>query len=127
MVETPLAAQAAGRLCHSPCGHQEGEKLPVRAVQIADVWEASQAQAGGKCAQRKQNGAQQRFLPQSEDGGTKAHNLSLYRDGVRGAICRIQAVEVAGRRGPRILSAAAEDPGSNRPKPADWIEQLWIE
>ena len=83
MVETPLAAQAAGRLCHSPCGHQEGEKLPVRAVQIADVWEASQAQAGGKCAQRKQNGAQQRFLPQSEDGGTKAHNLSLYRDGVR--------------------------------------------
>jgi hypothetical protein len=52
-------------------------------VQIADVWEASQAQAGGKCAQRKQNGAQQRFLPQSEDGVTKAHNLSLYRDGVR--------------------------------------------
>ena len=92
MVETPFAAQAAGRLCHAPRGHQEGEKLPVRAVQIADVREAGQAQAGCKCAQRKQQGAQQRFLPQSKDVGAKAHNLSLYRDGSMGAICRIQAV-----------------------------------
>ena len=81
MIETPLAAQAAGCLYHAPRGYQEGEKLPMRAVQVVYVRETGQAQTGCECAQRKQRGAQQRFLPQPEDVGAKAHHLSLYRDG----------------------------------------------
>lgn len=83
VVEAPSAAQATGRLRHAPCGNQEGQKLPIRAVQIVDVWEAGEAQAGGKCAQGKEHGAQQRFLPQTEDVRAKAHHLSLYRDGMQ--------------------------------------------
>jgi hypothetical protein len=68
----------------------------MRAVQAVDVREAGQAQTGCKCAQRKQHGAQQRSLPQPEDVGTKAHNLSLYRDGVVQAALRCKRQIVGG-------------------------------
>lgn len=100
MVETPLAAQATSCFCHAPRGHQKGKKLPGRAVKIVDIREAGQAQAGGKCAQRKNDGAQQRFLPQTEDVGTKPHNLSLYRDGAMRAIGRYRPLHCRGRQAP---------------------------
>ena len=103
MVETPFAAQAAGRLCHSPRGYQEGEKLPTRSVQVVDVREAGQAQAGCKRAQRKQHGAQQRLLPQPEDVGAKAHNLSLYRGGAVQAALRRKRQMVRGRTVPKAV------------------------
>jgi hypothetical protein len=40
------------------CGHQKGKKLPARAVQVFDMREAGQAQAGGKSTQRQKDGAQ---------------------------------------------------------------------
>ena len=81
MVETPFPPQAARRLCHAPRRYQKGKNLPMRAVQIVDIREAGQTQAGSECAQRKEDGARQRFLPEPENVGVKAHNLSLYRGG----------------------------------------------
>lgn len=90
MVEAPLSPQAAGSLCHAPRGNQQSENLPVRSMQVLDVRKAGQAQAGGKCAQRKENGAHERFLPQAKDREEEMHNPSMYRGGAAEAICRIQ-------------------------------------
>lgn len=53
VVEAPFALQAARRLHHAPRGHQQCEHLPSRAVQLLDIGESRQPQAGRKCAQRK--------------------------------------------------------------------------
>ncbi len=63
MVKVPFALQAAGRLRHAQSRNQKRKKLPIRAMQILDVWKAGQAQAGGKGAERKESGARQRSLP----------------------------------------------------------------
>lgn len=77
VVEAPFPLQTTGCLGHTPCGDQKGKKLPARAVQVFDIWETCQAQAGGKSAQREEDGAQQRLLPHTEDVRAKRHNLSL--------------------------------------------------
>ena len=63
MVKVPFALQAAGRLRHAQSRNQKRKKLPIRAMQIFDVREAGQTQAGGKGAERKESGARQRSLP----------------------------------------------------------------
>lgn len=77
VVKTPLAPQTASRLRHAPRGYQKGKELPMRTMQVFDGWKTGQAQTCGECAQREQDGAQQRFLPQTEDVRANAHNLSL--------------------------------------------------
>jgi hypothetical protein len=74
VVEAPLALEAAGGLCHAPHGNQQSENLPVGAVEVFNVREAGKVQAGGKCAQRQENGADERFLPQAEDQEEMMHN-----------------------------------------------------
>jgi hypothetical protein len=80
-------------------------------MQILNMWKAGQVQAGAKCAQRKENGARQRTLPQTEDVGEKPHNLSLYRGGAgesqrhggkqMASLCRHVAESL--RNGPRRI------------------------
>jgi hypothetical protein len=48
------------------------------------VREAGEVQAGGKCAERKENAAHERFLPQAEDSEEMMHNPFRVRRG-RGA------------------------------------------
>ena len=107
MVEAPLSPQAAGSLCHAPRGNQQSENLPVRSMQVLDVRKAGQAQAGGKRAQRKENGAHERFLPHAEDREEVMHNPSMYRGGAAEAICRTQGSQ-GGRRGVRDLASGAK-------------------
>src|SRR5580698_9455415 len=57
VVGTPFTAQATGCFCHAPRGYYEGQKLPMRTVQIVDVRESGQAQTGRECSQRKEHGA----------------------------------------------------------------------
>jgi hypothetical protein len=45
-------------------------------VEILNVRKAGKAQAGGKCAQRKENGARERFLPEMKNPEAE-HNFSL--------------------------------------------------
>lgn len=82
MVETPPALEAARRLCHAPGGNQQGENLPARAMKIFDGRKAGEPQATEECAQRQDNGADQRSLPQAKDVGAEKHNLSMYSAGV---------------------------------------------
>jgi len=107
MIEAPFALEAAGSLGHAPRSNQQSENLPVRSVQVLDVRKAGQAQAGGKCAQRKENGAHERFLPQAKDREEEMHNPSMYRGGAAEAICRIQGSQ-RGRRGVRDLASGAK-------------------
>lgn len=67
VVEVPFALEAAGGLGHAPCGNQQSENLPPGAVKVFNVRKAGQAEAAGKCAQRKENGARKRFLAHAED------------------------------------------------------------
>ena len=83
VVEAPLTPQAAGGLRHAPCCNQQSENLPVRAVHVFDAGKAGEAQAGGKCAHRKENGAHQRPLPQAKDREEEMHNPSMYRGGAK--------------------------------------------
>jgi hypothetical protein len=77
MVEAPPPLQAAGGLCHAPCGNQQSENLPTCAVKIFDIGESRQAQTGGKCTHRENDGADQRLLAQAEDRRAEGHNFSL--------------------------------------------------
>ena len=77
VVEAPFALEAAGSLGHAPRGHQQSENLPVGAVEILDVRKAGEVQAGGKCAEREENGAHERFFAQAKDG-EQMHNPSMY-------------------------------------------------
>ena len=83
VVEAPLTPQAAGGLRHAPCCNQQSENLPVRAVHVFDAGKAGEAQAGGKCAHRKEDGAHQRPLPQAKDREEVMHNPSMYRGGAK--------------------------------------------
>ena len=74
MVEAPLSLEAAGCLCHAPYCNQQSENLPVGAVEVLYVRKAGEVQAGGKCAEREKNGADERFLPQAEDLEEMVHN-----------------------------------------------------
>ena len=74
VVEAPLALEAAGGLSHAPYGDQQSENLPVGAVEVFYMREAGEVQAGGKCAEREKNGADERFLPQAEDREEMMHN-----------------------------------------------------
>jgi hypothetical protein len=74
VVEAPFALEAAGCLCHTPQSYQQSENLPVGSVEVFYVWEAGKVQAGGKCAEREKNSADQRFLPQAEDSEEMMHN-----------------------------------------------------
>src|ERR1035438_3319070 len=67
MVETPAATEAASRLDHSPRGQGHGKKLPARALQRITVVKRVDAQAGRQRAERQDQGAGQRPLPQPED------------------------------------------------------------
>lgn len=78
VVQAPFALNTAGRLRHAPDGDEESEDLPVRAVEILDAGKAGEAQAGGKCADREQDGPNQRFLPQTKDREKMMHNPSMY-------------------------------------------------
>ena len=78
MVEAPLALEAPGGFGHAPQGGKQSENLPVGAVEIFYVREAGEVQAGGKCAQREDDGAHERFLPQAEDQEEMMHNTSEY-------------------------------------------------
>ncbi len=75
MVEAPFVLEATDGFAHSPGGHHQGGDLPVRAVQVLDVRKPCEAQAGQERAQRKNDGADQRFLPQSKDGEERNHSL----------------------------------------------------
>ena len=48
MVKIPALAHAAQRLHHSPAGERHSKNLPVRAMQIIDIWKAGQTQADQK-------------------------------------------------------------------------------
>lgn len=85
MVEAPLALDAAGGLCHAPYCNQQSENLPVGAVEVFNVREAGEVQAGGKCAEREKDGAHERFLPQAEDQEEMMHNPFNVR--CQGACC----------------------------------------
>lgn len=78
MVQVPFALKAPGSLGHTPRGNEQSKNLPPGAMKIFDVWKAGKAQAGGKCAQRKQNGANEGFLARPEDREEAMHNPSMY-------------------------------------------------
>jgi len=61
VVKAPTALQATCRFGHAPCCEQQGKKLPVRAVQVLNMGESGEPQAECECAQRKENGAQERW------------------------------------------------------------------
>jgi hypothetical protein len=86
VVEAPPTLKAASGLCHAPRGSQKREELPWRSVQVLDVRKSGQAQAGGKCAYRKENGADEGFLPQAKDREEEMHNPSMYRGGAEGLL-----------------------------------------
>lgn len=88
VVEAPPTPQAARSLCHAPRGNQQSENLPVRSMQVLYVRKAGQAQAGGKGAQREENGADKGFLPQAKDREEEMHNPSMYRGGTEGCCAR---------------------------------------
>jgi hypothetical protein len=82
VVKAPLAPKTAGGLCHSPHGNQQSENLPVGAVEVLYVRKAGEVQAGGECAEREDDGADERFLPQAENLEEMMHNSSEYADWV---------------------------------------------
>jgi hypothetical protein len=53
-------------------------------VKILNARKAGEAEAGGKCAEREENGARERFLAQAEEGEEEMHNPSMYSDGAEG-------------------------------------------
>jgi hypothetical protein len=55
-------------------------------VNVLNVGKAGKAQAGGKCAHRKEDGAHQRPLPQAKDREEEMHNPSMYRGGAEGLL-----------------------------------------
>jgi len=67
VIEAPFALEAAGRLGHAPRCNQQSENLPPGAVKILNVRKTGEAEAGGKCAQGKKNGARERSLAQAEN------------------------------------------------------------
>jgi len=74
VIKAPLALEAAGGFGHAPHGNHQSENLPVGAVEVFYVREAGKAQAGGKCAEREKDSADERFLPQAEDLEEMMHN-----------------------------------------------------
>jgi|GEM_PF-4722791 len=103
VVEAPFALEAAGCLGHAPYGNQQSENLPVGALEVFYVREAGEAQAGGKCAEREKNGADERFLPQAEDREEMMHNPSMYRGGYLGRAAGLprEAMQLGGT--PRVI------------------------
>ncbi len=55
MVKIPGLAHAAHCLHHSPAGERQSKNLPIRAMQIIDIREAGQVQAGEKRTESEQN------------------------------------------------------------------------
>ena len=66
VVQAPLAVEAARCFNHAPEGGEYGKKLPVGCVEVSGVGKSGQAHARGHCAEREDEAAQQRALPQAE-------------------------------------------------------------
>lgn len=75
MVKAPSAVKAASCLAHSPGSHQQGDDLPMRAMQILNMRKSGEAQAGQERAQGQNEGAHERFLPKAKDGEQGNHGL----------------------------------------------------
>lgn len=76
MVEAPSALQAAGGFRHSPSGDKEGKDLPMGAVQVLDVGESREPQAGQEGAEGEDDGASEGLMPEVKDGEAKMHDFS---------------------------------------------------
>lgn len=63
MVEVPSALEATKGLDQAPGCDQERKELPIGAVQIVDIREAGETEAGRKGAEREEDGAGEGFLP----------------------------------------------------------------
>jgi hypothetical protein len=108
VVEAPLALEAAGGFGHAPQGDQQSENLPVGAVEVLYVRKAGKVQAGGKCTEREDDGADERFLPQAEDQEEMMHNTSEYAGGAGVRDLRVSS-------GWRILQTGAAFPQGLKP------------
>lgn len=75
VVETPLSSEATARLAHPPRGEEQHKHLPWRAVELFDMREAGQAQAGDECGKREEDPAHERALPQPKDGRAEKHGF----------------------------------------------------
>lgn len=71
--EGPFALHAAEGFAHAPQRDDEHERLPGGAVQVLNVREASKMKAHEERAEREGEGAEQRLLPQTEDGREREH------------------------------------------------------
>lgn len=81
MVEAPSAAQAARGLHGSGDGCQQSHELPGRAVQVIDIREAGEPEAGRECAYGERDAASQRLVPQLEyvrAGDVRAEKHDIY-------------------------------------------------
>lgn len=78
VVQAPLAVEAARCFNHAPEGGEYGKKLPVGCVEVSGVGKSGQAHARGHGAEREDEAAQQRALPQAERvRAGKHHTLTV--------------------------------------------------
>lgn len=76
MVEAPAAAKTASGFGHSPCGQEQGQDLPARAVQVFNMGKSCQSKCKKKSANGENNAADDRFAAQAQDGVGRKHNSS---------------------------------------------------
>ena len=75
MVKAPSLLQAAGRIPGSRAGYEQRRNEPKADV---DLGKAGERETDPECAESQCGSAEERFMPQPEDGKAQPHRTLLY-------------------------------------------------